>query len=369
MQSLFAYVQSRDSNFNIAKQKIHDAFAKDLNSMEEQNPERLKSEKEEAIMLFNENYKLKGALVTSSEVEKVNSIVTKTIEDYYQDLAKDQKLFRNNMVIEAEKVELRYVMMLMLFEEFAQVAETDKKYNASNFVKNLLIKSIKYNKSVENVKLRYNLSWTDRLDKVRDWYREVLRNDEVYNNYLNLAAPGFDDDKEIITYIAKSIIFKSEIISADMEEWDIYWSENKPIIRSMVLKTFKELSVDNVEDFELAEISYNWEEDKDFFVLLFNETLNLADEFKELISLKTKNWDIDRLAVIDKIILEMGIAEMMNFPSIPVKVTINEYIELAKSYSTPKSKQFINGILDVISKELINNGSIRKSGRGLIDNK
>lgn len=369
MQSLFAYNQSRDSNFNIGKQKIQDAFSKDLNSMEEQDLEVLKKDKEEALSLYAENYSNQGVDVIASEKDQVNSVVTSTITEYYSELAKDKKFFRNNMVAEAEKLEQTYVLILLLLVEFALLAESDKKIIGDNFVKNLLIKAIQSNKSVENVKLRHNLSWTDKLDKVRDWYREVLRNDETFKEYLQLKNPGFEEDKEALSNITKSSIFKSEMIAADMEEWDIYWSENKPIVRSMVLKTFKELTSDNVDEFELAEISYNWEEDKDFFMSLYDETLNLDSEFKELIGKKTENWDIDRLAAVDKIILEMGIAEMMTFPSIPVKVTINEYIELAKLYSTPKSKQFINGILDVISKELINQGTIRKSGRGLIDNK
>ena len=95
----------------------------------------------------------------------------------------------------------------------------------------------------------------------------------------------------------------------------------------------------------------------------------MEEKYESLIAEKTKNWDIERIAATDKIIMEMAIAEMINFPSIPVKVTINEYIEVAKRYSTPKSKVFINGILDVIAGELENTGVIRKSGRGLIDNK
>ena len=102
---------------------------------------------------------------------------------------------------------------------------------------------------------------------------------------------------------------------------------------------------------------------------LFKETIGLGIQHKELISQNTKNWEVDRLPLTDRVILEMAIAEMVNFPSIPVKVTINEYIELAKEYSTPKSRQFINGILDVISKKMKESGAMKKSGRGLIDNK
>ena len=113
----------------------------------------------------------------------------------------------------------------------------------------------------------------------------------------------------------------------------------------------------------------NWDEDKEFFQNIFNFTIQSDRENKALIAQKTKNWDIDRLAFTDKIIISMAITEMQNFPSIPVKVSINEYIDISKTYSTPKSKQFVNGLLDVMAKELTESGKIRKSGRGLLDNK
>jgi N utilization substance protein B len=119
----------------------------------------------------------------------------------------------------------------------------------------------------------------------------------------------------------------------------------------------------------LPEIAINWEEDKEFFQNIFNLTVENDDENRILIAQKTQNWDIERIAQTDKIILSMAITEMMNFPSIPVKVSINEYIDISKTYSTPKSKQFVNGLLDVLSKELTEKGLIRKSGRGLLDNK
>ncbi|MFT6972762.1 MAG: N utilization substance protein B [Roseivirga sp.] len=123
------------------------------------------------------------------------------------------------------------------------------------------------------------------------------------------------------------------------------------------------------KEFNLPDFSNNWEEDKSFFEKIFKSAIENDEEYSEIIAAKTKNWEVDRLALTDQIILKMAIAEMLNFQSIPVKVTINEYIELSKNYSTPKSKQFINGILDVISVELKTIGKLKKSGRGLMDNK
>jgi N utilization substance protein B len=113
----------------------------------------------------------------------------------------------------------------------------------------------------------------------------------------------------------------------------------------------------------------NWDDDKEFIEKLYLRGSELEAKYKTLISNNTRNWEVDRLPLTDRIILEMAIAELIIFPNIPVKVSINEYIELAKNYSTPKSRQFINGILDVIAKELKTSGDVKKSGRGLIDNK
>ena len=136
----------------------------------------------------------------------------------------------------------------------------------------------------------------------------------------------------------------------------------------MIVKTIKNQEEHNT-NIDLAVLSNNWEEDKSFFKTIFEVTVREGKEFDSLIAEKSKNWDIDRIALMDKIILKMAIGEMIHFPSIPVKVSINEYIELSKNFSTPKSKKFVNGILDVLSEDLKKRGIIKKSGRGLIDNK
>ena len=142
--------------------------------------------------------------------------------------------------------------------------------------------------------------------------------------------------------------------------------ENKDIIKSLINKTLKSISADGAV---LAPLSYQWEEDKQFFLDIFDHTIKHESWAEKLIAESAKNWETDRIAQVDMILLKMALSEMINFPSIPVKVTINEYIELSKKYSTPKSKKFVNGILDVLANDLMANGTIKKSGRGLIDNK
>lgn len=368
MQAIFAYMQSKESHYNIGRQNIEKSFSPDLNSMEVQDHKLLNAQSDESKKLYAQYYKQKGVEITSSEDEKVNQVTTDTITNYYNRIDKDRQFFRSHMVTEAEKINDRYVLMMQLLVEFAEFAKTDKRIKGKNFVKNLLIDALKFNKSLESFILKHNLSWKSEEDNLKSWYLELIRKDETFIEYLNKDNPNFSDDSEIIQHLLKAT-FKSDLVTSFMEEKDINWAENRAIVRSMVLKTVKEINEENPENFELMELSYNWEEDKAFFVKLYDETLGLNVAFKEMIAQRTKNWEIDRLAAVDRIALEMGVTEMLNFPSIPVKVTINEYIELVKNYSTPKSKQFINGILDTISKDLTDQGKIKKSGRGLLDNR
>ncbi len=368
MQTMFALRQSRDANYELAKAFIRECFEPDLNSMEYQDKDLLKKQAQETLKLFRDHYVEDDFNGSSGSETKINDVAGTAIRDYHQNNRKDINAFKKNMVTEAEKIYDRYILLLNLLLDFHTLAEQDTKRDHSNFVKNLLIGSVKLNKSLENTSLRKNLNWAQYQSEVRQWFKEV-RSDEKYQEYLSRKQPTFKDDKEILLHIVKGIIFKSDVIDKFMEENDLNWSEDRDIIKSLTTKTIKGMEEDEEGDFELQALSYNWEDDKTFFTKLFDHTLQVESKYEELIARKTKNWEIDRIAATDKIILEMAIGEMINFPSIPVKVTINEYIEVAKKYSTPKSKLFINGVLDVIAEELLTSGDIKKSGRGLIDNK
>jgi N utilization substance protein B len=178
-----------------------------------------------------------------------------------------------------------------------------------------------------------------------------------------------DDQRKFVSHLFKKVILGKSIINDYFEEDVLRWAEDKEIVKALVEKTVKSYDPATDKKITLHTLSLNWEEDKDFIETLYNTALNLTDEHRELIASNTRNWEVERLPLTDRVILEMAIAELLSFPNIPVKVTINEYIELAKTYSTPKSRQFINGILDVIAKELQDAGQIKKSGRGLMDNK
>jgi N utilization substance protein B len=207
------------------------------------------------------------------------------------------------------------------------------------------------------------------VEMVRVWFRDVVRQDNEYLQYLDRKNPPPEDQRKFVSYLYKKVVFGKTIINDYYEEEVLRWTEDKDIVKALVEKTIKSYDPAKNQPLALHSLSLNWEEDKDFIEKLFDMGQNLSPAHKALIANNTRNWEVDRLPLTDRIILEMSIAELISFPNIPVKVTINEYIELAKNYSTPKSRQFVNGILDVIAKELKDSGDIKKSGRGLIDNK
>ncbi|MBS1491449.1 MAG: transcription antitermination factor NusB [Bacteroidetes bacterium] len=363
MQSLFAYQQCKEANLQLAHDFIEQRFSPDLNSMEVQDKELLRTKKKSALQFFDK--KIKDAKA-STEDDDLAKAVEEALALYHQAIKKDQHFLGKNIVLEIEKLGGLYHGIINLMVALADQAATDKKANAKNFAQHLWIKSWRENEELKKATLRENSGWETRQDKIRGWYRDVLKEDETYQKFIAEKNPDEESQKTFIKHLSRKIILGATIINDYFDEQNIRWAEDKEIIKSMVDKTIKSFADGKTT---LQKLSLNWDDDREFIKTLFNETIALGSPYRELIAKNTRNWEVDRLALTDRVIIEMALAEMIHFPSIPVKVTINEYIELTKEYSTPKSRQFINGILDVISKSMKESGTLKKSGRGLLDNK
>jgi N utilization substance protein B len=382
-QNLYAFEQCRGSNLNLAKDFIRESFLPDLNSMEVQDKAALQREAEDAVRLFDENQENKQLLPAAYASEKVKKVAIDALKQYRTANEKDRQFLLKNMVVSAERIPQLYLLSIELLQAFAKHAGKDvaKKQklagdtpvafgNDLNLANNQVLARLRESRLYQAA-LNRNAVNLDELElEIKEWFREYIKPSEAYQAYLAIAAPTLEQDFEAIDELLKKIIFKNEVILNFFSEKDLNWTENKAVVRSLAAKVLKNASLPEADLAEpMPEIAINWEEDKEFFENIFNFTIANDVSNKALIAEKTKNWDIERLAFTDKVILSMALAEMTHFPSIPVKVTINEYIDISKTYSTPKSKQFVNGLLDVMAKELIDNGQIRKSGRGLLDNK
>ncbi len=336
--------------------------------MEVQDKAQLSIEKKQATKLFEETFANANTAVDHENI-KIKKVVNECFIQYANQSNKDTSFFAKNLVSEIEKIYDQYIGVLSLVPALAEVAETDKKINHKNFSSNAWVQGIRESELLKKDALKLDRHWQDKADRVKVWFRDVVRPDAEFTLYNEKKSPSLDEQKKFINHLFKKLILGKTVINDFFEEEVLRWAEDKDIVKGMVEKTIKSYEPESKQALTLHTLSLNWDDDKNFIERLFQTGSHLDPKFKELIANNTRNWEVDRLPLTDVIILEMAIAELLEFPGIPVKVSINEYIELAKNYSTPKSRQFINGILDVIAKELKENGSMKKSGRGLIDNK
>lgn len=368
MQSLFALHQCKEASYELCLENIADSFAPDLNSMEVQDKTLLTTQKKVSVKSFQNAFS-NGEVSVDHEDPKVKKAVDSAFRFYNTQVKKDTDFFKKNLIADVEQIYNQFISALRLLVAFAELAETDKKVSHKNFVANQWIKALRDSEPLRKEALRLGRNWQDDTEKVRLWFRDIVRQDNEYLNYLDRKNPSAEDQRKFVSHLFKKVIFGKTIINDFYEENVLRWTEDKDIVKALVEKAIKSYDPETSPQITLPTLSMNWDEDKDFIERLFKTAISLTDKHKELIARNTRNWEVDRLPLTDRIILEMAIAELITFPNIPVKVTINEYIELAKNYSTPKSRQFINGILDVIANELKESGDIKKSGRGLIDNK
>uniref|UniRef100_UPI004047779C transcription antitermination factor NusB n=1 Tax=Algoriphagus sp. TaxID=1872435 RepID=UPI004047779C len=381
-QNLYAYEQCKGSNLNLAKDYIRESFLPDLNSMEVQDKAALSREAEEAIAIFEQNVEKNQKLIAVDASEKVKKIALAAVKQVQEANEKDRLFLLKNMVVLAERIPQLYLLAIELLQAFAkhvgkEVAKKQKLAgdnvvvgNELNLVNNQVLKRLRESTEYQAALTKNGVHLEDLELEIKEWFREYIKPAEAYQQYLSLPQPQLNQDFEVVDELLKKIIFKNEVILTFFAEKDLNWTENKSVVRSLAAKVLKNAALGEEKPWEpLPEIAMNWEEDKEFFENIFNFTIENDVNSRVLIAEKTKNWDIERLAFTDKVIISMALAEMIHFPSIPVKVTINEYIDISKTYSTPKSKQFVNGLLDVLAKELTEKGQIRKSGRGLLDNK
>jgi N utilization substance protein B len=171
---------------------------------------------------------------------------------------------------------------------------------------------------------------------------------------------SYESDRELWRRLYRTLIQENEDLDAVLEEQSLYWNDDKEVVDTFVLKTIKRFDEKNGAKQELLP-EYDSEEEKDYARKLFRATIMNADEYQHMMSESSRNWDFSRLAYMDVIIMQIAIAEMLTFPSIPLSVTINEYVELAKFYSTPRSSSYINGMLDAIARHLIHTGKLMKT--------
>ena len=303
--------------------------------------------------------------------------VMQTLYAYSLSEDKQVKDFEKALFTSVDEVNQMYIWTLNLLDEVAEYVLIDAEGRANKFLptekdkvyttklnNNTFIESLRQNRNYLECVKKYDVSWSFDPEIVRSIFSQ-LKESEEYLAYLKQEDRSIAAEKDIIKFIFKKIILKTPDIEQTLEARFINWPVDKEVLQAMIAKTFKNFSSENPTQNKLADLTPNWDEDSEFISDLLKLTIRHGNEYHEMISVKTKNWESDRIALVDDLLMRMAISELVNFSTIPVKVTINEYIELSKSFSTAKSNTFINGILDKILAELSEQGRIQKEGRGL----
>ncbi len=290
----------------------------------------------------------------SDELEKEEKFLLQSI-----DIIQDLYLIMLSSLIEIRNKEI----VFLVNSSNKHLATPEEKNPNKKFVNNIVLKhlaeNIALNSAIEKRKIN---NWSMNDDYILILLNEIKKS-ALYQKYISTNKSSFEEDKQFVVDMFTEVLAPNEKLYDYLEDQKLTWVDDIPLVNTQIQKQLKQFS--ESVDFRVEKL-YKDEEDKEFVSLLFRKTvLNEVELAKEYID-KTPNWDADRIAEIDTIILKMAICEFLKFPSIPIKVTINEYLEIAKEYSTPKSSLFINGILDNLVKEFEKENKIKKAGRGLM---
>jgi N utilization substance protein B len=288
------------------------------------------------------------------------------------DIEKEEKFLRQSI----DNIKYLYLIMLTSMTEIRKkeivfldasskkhLATPEEKNPNKKFVNNAVLQLLEENSSLNSALEKRKINnWS-----MNDDYILILLNgikqSKLFEKYMSTNKSSFEEDKQFVIDMFTELIAPNEKLYEYLEDDKLTWIDDIPLVNTQILKQLQQIS--EKSDFNVPKL-YKDEEDKEFVSSLFRKTvLNEVELAKQYID-KTPNWDADRIAEIDTIILKMAICEFFKFPSIPIKVTINEYLEIAKEYSTPKSSIFINGILDNLVKEFQTQNKIVKTGRGLM---
>jgi N utilization substance protein B len=298
--------------------------------------------------------------------------IVQIVYAFYQNGGKNLDTAEKELFFSLSKAYDMYNYLLLLMVEITKQAErkqsaaknkllptAEELYPNTKFVDNRFIAQLEMNKQLLEFSETQKKTWENEAEFVKGLCEKIMDSD-IYKEYMASETSSYEEDRELWRKIYKRIIFNNDELDQVLEDQSLYWNDDKEIVDTFVLKTIKRFDEKNGAKQELLP-EFKDEDDQDFARRLFRRTILNADYYRHLISENTRNWDLDRVAFMDVIIMQIALAEILSFPNIPVSVTLNEYVEIAKLYSTPKSGSFINGTLDGIVNVLKKENKLTKN--------
>ena len=302
--------------------------------------------------------------------ELIRTKIVQLTYAYYQNGSKNIESAEKELVFSLSKAYDLYNYLLALIVGITQesrrhleVAQSRAKREGTEmpsqkFSYNRFAMQLESNKMLNEFMENQKATWNDEPEFLRKIYLQITES-EIYKEYMDSKEDSYDADRELWRKLYRTLIQNNESLDALLEEKSLYWNDDKEVVDTFVLKTIKRFEEKNQANQELLP-EYDNLEDKDYARKLFRAAIMNADEYQRYMSETSRNWDFSRLAYMDIVIMQIAIAEMMTFPTIPVNVTINEYVEISKLYSTPRSAGYINGMLDAIARHLVATGKLLK---------
>ncbi|MCH5177692.1 MAG: transcription antitermination factor NusB [Prevotellaceae bacterium] len=297
--------------------------------------------------------------------------IVQLMYSYYQNGGKNMDTAEKELLFSLSKAYDLYHFMLMLMPEVTHFAfesiEQREQVNrfahreeniSHRFVDNKFVEQLDVNHQLKEFRENQKLTWRNHNTYLKNLYADIQASD-AYKEYMEAEEVGYAEDRELWRRLYKTVIMKDERIDEILEDMSLYWNDDREIVDTFVLKTIKRFDLKRGAKQDLLP-EYKDEEDREYAVRLFRNAILNELAYRDLIMQSLRNWEFDRLAFMDVIIMQVAMAEVMTFPNIPTSVTINEYVEIAKLYSTGRSGGYINGIIDNVVKRLKAEGKILK---------
>ena len=297
--------------------------------------------------------------------------IVQIIYAYYKNSGKTLKATEDEVFFSLSKAYDLYNYMLLLMVGITHYAadrisflsmkirptESDRNPNLK-FVNNRFALQLENNEQLKKFAEKSKLNWVENSDLLRRMLDKIEESD-IYKEYMAAETSSYEEDQELWRKLYKAFVFDNEELDSLLEEQSLYWNDDKSIVDSFVLKTIKRFEEKNGAAQQLLP-EYKDVVDMEFARKLFRNAIGNAEQYREMMSSSSKNWDMSRLAFMDVVIMQVALAEIMTFDDVPLSVTLNEYVEIAKHYSTVKSGSFVNGMLDTITKKLRQENKINK---------
>ena len=303
------------------------------------------------LQILYANYNKQDQTIQQSEKELFFSI-NKSYDLYYFLLLLPIELVR----ADEQRIDMSKQKLMPTYEDL---------HPNFNFINNKYISQLRSNKQLCKYSFENKINWTNNFEIIKSLLNKI-KDKKYFIEFSGKKETTYEDDKALILKIIEEEVPLFQPLENTLEELNIFWNDDIDFILSMVYKTLKSFKDSDDSDKKLMPLFKN-QDDKEFAKHLFRKVILNSGEYNQLIKSHSQNWEFDRIAIMDILIMKMAIAEILEFPSIPIKVSLNEYIEIAKDYSTHNSNTFINGILDNVVKYLKKQDKIIKTGRGLIE--